>query len=97
MSLNVIDGLAYKRIEINSLDGLIDLVSDYEGKDFNSKKKLSQICEEVGLYDTAALFDERTLYLYKLYLNYKYSPHSVPFGLFQDVVVILNQYEQRLI
>jgi len=76
-------------------DELIELISESLEDKFNEKKKLEQICEELGLYDTVNVIDYRTKQLSELYQLYKYAPHLIDVSIFQDVVIILSQYEPR--
>jgi len=89
--------MGYKPLKVKSRDELIEILSGELENEINSKKKLVQICEELGLYDTINLFDYRTMQLYELYNFYKYSPHTIDSVIFFDAVNILNQYEPRLI
>ena len=56
------------------------------------------IIKESGIKDTINLIDERTKQLIDYYDYYKYSPHSLQYGIFFETVLILNKiYSQRLI
>lgn len=87
--------MSLRKIEVKDQDDLIDLISKECNEEFNAKKKLLQICEELGLQDTIMIMDYRTKQLVELHQYYKYSPHLVNVSIFQDAVTILNQYEPR--
>lgn len=84
--------MKYKEITINSLDELVEKISE-QLNEVNNKKKLVQICEELGLYDTINLMDFRTKQLFELFQTYKFAPHLINVSIFHDAVIILNQFE----
>ncbi|MFA5773001.1 MAG: hypothetical protein WC974_09750 [Thermoplasmata archaeon] len=83
-------------ITINSLDELLDLVSEELEDGFNEGKKLSQICLELGIKDTMNLLDERTVQLIELQEHYVNAPHMIDNMIFFDANRILNQYKPRM-
>lgn len=64
---------------------------------YNSKKKLKQICEEIGLHDTIQLVDLRSKQIFELYNTYKFAPHLVPYSIVQESFSIISSLEPRLI
>jgi hypothetical protein len=96
LQLKVVDNLGYTDLEVSSRDELIKIIGKEIEKQIGNKYKLSDICNNLGIYDTVNLFDNRTFQLCDLYQFYKYSPHSIDVNIFYDVVTILNQYEPRL-
>lgn len=96
MQLKRVNGLNYEDYEIKDLDELIDLIGEECTNEFNQKKKLVQIVEELGIYDTRGLFDMRTLQLIELSRFYKNAPHLIDNHIFFDTVNILSDYEPRL-
>lgn len=95
MSLKIVDGLSYKNIVINTRDELIELISDEINKP--EQKKILDVCDYLGIYDTINLFDRRTVQLWELYQTYKYAPHLIDNMIFQEASLIFAQYEPRII
>jgi len=94
LTLKVVEGLGYKEIEVKTKEELIDLIQKEIDKP--EQLKLIDICDNLGIYDTISLFDRRTFQLWELYQTYKYAPHLIDNMIFQDAVLIFNQYEPRV-
>ena len=73
---------------------MIRLISEAWDDEFNKDKKLSQVCNELGLYDTINILDFRTSELMKMYEFYKHAPHLIDNELFMEAVIILNNFER---
>lgn len=86
--------MGYKSLVINTREDLIDIIVKELEKP--EEKKLSDVCDNLGLYDTINIFDRRTIQLWELYQTYKYAPHLIDNMIFQDAVLIFNQYEPRM-
>jgi hypothetical protein len=93
LRLKAMDGLKYKTIEIKDIDELTEIINGELENDEQHKKKLTEICDNIGLYDTIILMDFRTKQLFELFQTYKFAPHLIDVSIFQDVVIILNQFE----
>ena len=85
-----------KDVSIDSLDELIEFITEFMEDPYNEGKKLKQICIETGI-EGMNLLDNRTMQLLELYSFYKYAPHLVDKAIFMDAQIILSQYEPRLI
>ena len=97
LRLRRLEGLGHIDYICDTPEAFIEVLSGEMDKEINEKKKLVQLCEELGLYDTISLFDFRTFQLLRLYNFYKYSPQAIDNSVFFEAVNILSQYEQRLI
>lgn len=97
LTLKRVKGMGYEDYVCATPETFIEVLSGEMDKEINEKKKLVQLCDELGLYDTISLFDFRTFQLLRLYNFYKYSPQVIDSAIFFDAVNIFNQYEQRLI
>jgi ribosomal protein S17E len=89
-------GKGRERIIAKTRDELIELVTSELTDEFSEGKKLEQICLELGLHDTVNLIDERTSQLMELYEGYKNASHLIDKKIFLETVVILNQYQPRI-
>ena len=94
-----VEGIKEERITVGSLDQLIEIISKEMADGFSKDKKLSQICEEVGLFDTLTLLDEQTAYLmaeYNYYSNSATPPAPYDDDVWFDTVSILSKFDLRL-
>lgn len=63
---------------------------------FNSKKKLKEICLELGFEDTVTLLDLRTKQILDLYQFYKSAPHQINNGVWFQAFNSISQLEEAL-
>ena len=98
--LQVVEGLTYKNIIIESLDKLIELIGEEELANKDGKKNLKSIIEDIGLYDTKTLMDNRTANIISNFSYYKSNatPHA-PFDnivWFESVQILESISQQRM-
>ena len=100
VTLETIQGFNKVSVTFDTLEDLIEQIDTEVKSEINKDKKLSQICEELGLWDTITLLDARTTDLLTMY-NY-YSSNATPPAPFDsqiwlETVILMDKLQPRLI
>ena len=82
--------MSYSEFIINSQEELVEYVSNKIDENEGTNKQLTDILNEAGIQDTVNLIDDRTIQLLKLYEFYKNNPSQLDYGIFFNIVLLLN-------
>jgi len=101
ITLKAVDGLSSIKVTYNNLDDLIKAISVEQVKLLNKDKKLSQIIDELGLYDTRTLMDTRTENIITNFMYYRSNATPIaPFDnkvWFDSVLILESKVNQRVL
>ena len=94
-------GEKYSVKHYSNLDDLIKAISVEQVKLLNKDKKLSQIIDELGLYDTRTLMDTRTENIITNFMYYRSNATPIaPFDnkvWFDSVLILESKVNQRVL
>lgn len=99
ITLKGVDGLGYKRVTYNTVYDLVYSIHEYSVLDFNEKKPLHEIIEDMGLSDTMTLADDRVTKLIELYRYYNSSatpPAPFDSKIWYDTVIIMETFTPKM-